>query len=83
MRFRRSLLPLCALLILSGLALTEGPQDDAKAKAVLDASYDLQPLHNSVWGVGGAFVYSQLDRPTYGALTSETDPEQAIQQSAS
>ena len=41
MKFRRALLPLCALVILSGLALTEGPQDNAKAKAVLDASYDL------------------------------------------
>ncbi len=41
MRSRLSLLPLCALLILSGLALTEDPQDDAQAKAVLDASYDL------------------------------------------
>lgn len=50
----------------------------ATRPAELEVSYDLRRLHDSLWGVGGAFVYSPLDRPTFGALTSESDPEQQV-----
>ena len=41
MTLKLAFLPWFALPILSGLALADGPPDDAKLQAVLSASYDL------------------------------------------
>ncbi len=41
MKLRWTLLPACAVMFLGGFALTQEPKVDAKARAVLGASYDL------------------------------------------
>lgn len=50
----------------------------ATRPAEVSAGYKLDSILRGLWGISASVVYTELDSPTFGAVTSEEDPSKKV-----